>query len=318
VPAGCGNGVLGDAEECDDGNDVDGDGCDVDCTFSCETDEDCQNETVCDGIETCDVSTRACQAGAPPDCSDSENTMNEFGEWGPECTVDTCDPAVGCVNTLRDRDGDGYPPASYMVDGASFSCAGTANNDCNDIDETVFPGAEEICDGRDNNCQGGADETAPTWFADCDGDGFAALGASTFTGCTPPSETGCPSAASADWTTLRPVNGNRATYDCNDANDDVYPGQTMFRTAIPAPGSGYDWNCDGTWEQESPDPTPCTGMFCPFVPVCLDLGGRCAGTGRWDDRSAPACGRSEDYAYCETLRGRGCGLVPRARTQRCR
>lgn len=33
----CGNGILEDIEECDDGNQVDGDGCDVDCTLNLDT-----------------------------------------------------------------------------------------------------------------------------------------------------------------------------------------------------------------------------------------------------------------------------------------
>jgi cysteine-rich repeat protein len=32
----CGNGSVEGGEDCDDGNDVDGDGCDSDCTWSCE------------------------------------------------------------------------------------------------------------------------------------------------------------------------------------------------------------------------------------------------------------------------------------------
>lgn len=65
-----------------------------------------------------------------------------------------------------------------------------AVNDCNDSDETIRPGAPEICDGIDNNCDGQVDELGAIWiekgtgicqqgvvvirscekgFADCDG-----------------------------------------------------------------------------------------------------------------------------------------------------
>ena len=41
------------------------------------------------------------------------------------------------------------------------------NGDCDDNDSTVHPGAPEVCDGKDNNCDGQTDEGFDT-----DGDGF--------------------------------------------------------------------------------------------------------------------------------------------------
>lgn len=48
--------------------------------------------------------------------------------------------------SIYDADGDGY-----------YVCI----DDCNDNDNTVYPGAPEICDGKDNNCNGSIDETGP-------------------------------------------------------------------------------------------------------------------------------------------------------------
>jgi hypothetical protein len=61
--------------------------------------------------------------------------------------------AVSCTDSLQtitldvcDEDDDGY---------SSVACEGT---DCDDTDLTVYPGAEEVCDGKDNDCNGKIDE----------------------------------------------------------------------------------------------------------------------------------------------------------------
>ncbi len=51
----------------------------------------------------------------------------------------------------------------------------TADTDCDDDDATVFPGAEEHCNDRDDDCDGTVDEEAvdlATLYVDADGDGF--------------------------------------------------------------------------------------------------------------------------------------------------
>jgi hypothetical protein len=69
--------------------------------------------------------------------------------------------AYGTVYRDSDRDGygdpgsplevcTGYQPAGYVADGS----------DCNDASTFIHPGATEVCDGLDNNCDGSVDNVA--------------------------------------------------------------------------------------------------------------------------------------------------------------
>ena len=70
------------------------------------------------------------------------------------------DEGLGCLTVwYRDRDGDSYGHPGLTKE----SCVqplGYVNRagDCDDQDATVYPGAPEWCDGKDNNCDGRRDE----------------------------------------------------------------------------------------------------------------------------------------------------------------
>jgi hypothetical protein len=58
---------------------------------------------------------------------------------------------------------------SIYVSGADLDNDGyTGPEDCNDADDTVFPGAPELCDGQDNDCGGAIDEGNPGGGGACD------------------------------------------------------------------------------------------------------------------------------------------------------
>jgi len=99
------------------------------------------------------------------------------------------------TSTQADGDGDGF----------------AAPIDCDDSDAAVSPDADEICDGRDNDCDGTTDldPVAPLWHLDADGDGF-----------------GDPADAIGDCYELagRVADGT----DCDDAEADVHPGATEW------------------------------------------------------------------------------------------
>lgn len=303
VPAGCGNGVVDAGEDCDDMNDVEGDGCDADCTFSCNEDIDCSDGDVCNGSEVCDMASHACSAGTPEDCSD-----------GDACTMDTCDPIDGCQNPLIDADGDGHAPSSL----------GACGDDCDDTRADVYTGAEELCDGVDNNCNVDVDEVAPTWYIDCDRDSFAASTDGSRTGCTEPasSATGC----SGRWTTTRP--SSPSSTDCNDNNANVFPGQTAYFTT-PIPGAPtatrFDYDCSGAHSRQySCGPsgggcgTDCSSGYAPRDAstnpngcTFLCVSGRCFVT------DYPDCGESANYNTCSRVSISSCLSLSRARTQGC-
>jgi hypothetical protein len=90
--------------------------------------------------------------------------------WVEAAEADVVDTAtVDVVGTFyQDTDGDGYGdlyvsaedcavPSGYVID----------NTDCDDDDADTYPGAVELCDGVDNNCDGQIDEGF-----DGDGDGY--------------------------------------------------------------------------------------------------------------------------------------------------
>jgi M6 family metalloprotease-like protein len=83
------------------------------------------------------------------------------------------EPVDIAVTDVEERGG------AWTVTLQGYSCDGDGDgyldDDCDDGDASVHPGATETCDGRDQDCDGSVDEGAAdpaAWHPDLDGDGF--------------------------------------------------------------------------------------------------------------------------------------------------
>ncbi len=214
-------------------------------------------EEVCDGIDNdCDglvdeALVRVCDNG----CSHGQQICTD-AEWG-ECSVDPeaevcdgvdndCDGEVdeedsqGCSIRHLDADRDGFglladrkclcadaPPYSTEVVG-----------DCDDGDERVYPGAPEVCDGVDNDC----DPETPAeprgapgcvkHYTDGDGDGFGH-----------PLKSRCQCAPDEEYTSLE---GS----DCDDTDELAFPAAAERCNRV-------DDDCDGLTDEQAEAPGEC-------------------------------------------------------------
>ncbi len=104
----------------------------------------------------------------------------EFSQWG----IGQFQPSV--FTWYQDSDGDSYGNAE-VTQQSSTQPPGYISNatDCNDGNAAVHPGAIEVCNGIDDDCNGLTDNADPgitgqtIWYADTDGDGYGDPGVST-------------------------------------------------------------------------------------------------------------------------------------------
>jgi len=287
----CGNGILEVGEQCDDGNQLDGDCCSSACRrdppgtactignvcadAACDAAGVCQftrfNTNPCDDGSACTVadtcSLGSC-VGTPRSCDDAN-----------VCTTDSCDPATGCVNTPRSGPCDDHDACTTGDACAGGRCVGTRRN-CNDgnvcTDDSCNPATGCVHTPNTASCDDG---NACTTVDVCKG--------GTCVGSTPPS--------------------------CDDGNvctdDSCDPATGCVHTPNTAPCDDFDacttgdtcsgGRCVGRAARSCDDGNPCTDDSCnpltgcvhtPNSAPCDDLdactmgdtcaGGRCVGAPR--------------------------------------
>lgn len=194
-----------------------------------------------DGFGDPDATAEGCEAplgfvAIADDCDDGDGAVHPDAaevcdgvDNNCDARVDSADPAIVASSErayYRDRDADGYGdaaesmmscdrPNGYVVDAT----------DCNDGAVAVHPGALEVCDELDNDCNALIDDaddglsidSATAYYLDGDLDGYGA-GAAVLA-CDAPSQ----HVAQAG--------------DCDDAARDTHPGATELC-------DGRDNDCD--------------------------------------------------------------------------
>ncbi len=177
-------------------------------------------------IETCTPTEALVDNG--DDCNDANPSAFPGGTETCDGQDEDCDgvPDNGLDMTVyTDHDGDGYGETGTDYIDCELGDSGAAvAGDCDDTDADANPAATEVCDGKDNNCDGTVDEgQLTTYYQDGDGDLFGDADISV-QACTQPSN------YVADGT------------DCDDGAAGTYPGAAEAC-------DGKDNNCDGTADE---------------------------------------------------------------------
>ncbi|MBL8615163.1 MAG: hypothetical protein JNM72_06100 [Deltaproteobacteria bacterium] len=208
---------------------------------------------------------------------------------------DDDDPSIQVPRFYVDADADSFGDAAADLVPACALRIGLAEvgGDCDDADDEARPGADELCNGRDDDCDGELDEGAVdelTIALDADGDGYGdpetSLRSCTLLPGFVANADDCDdrdaevggvrrwfedddgdgygrpgSLASTDSCVAPPGRSSRGG-DCDDTDPDVNPGETER-----CDGLDIDEDCDGLVEDDDPD---VSGLLTYYLDEDLD------------------------------------------------
>ncbi|MFT3714312.1 MAG: putative metal-binding motif-containing protein [Archangium sp.] len=219
---------------------------------ACTTDAQCGEGVRCGGITPgrCGCNDADQDGVACGDCDDSDALRFPGATEVCDGRDNDCDGQIdeGVVPTwYADQDGDGFGETMLSITRCQAPSGFVSRNgDCNDADPTAFPERSEVCDGRDNDCDGELDEgVRTTWYRDADGDGFGDS-ANTVVTCNAPTSGFV--AVAGDCDDSRADANPRALETCNSLDDDCDGVADDFtRVCSNACGSGTERCTTGLW-----------------------------------------------------------------------
>ncbi|MCB9742258.1 MAG: hypothetical protein H6741_18915 [Alphaproteobacteria bacterium] len=221
---------------CDLEDEVDCDGADNDCDGYIDEGlkEDVYEDVDGDGYGSIGGPGCPDAPGTAPldgDCDDGDATAYPEAPELCDGVDNDCDGDADeglLIEAFEDLDGDGY--GARVIEVCELEPGLTEQpGDCDDSRATVHPGAQEICDNLDNDCDDAIDladaddfgRLSLLCFDDLDQDGYGDSRRGVFY-CA----TDCPERTT------------RVSGDCDDSNPDIYP------LAPDSPGDGVDGDCD--------------------------------------------------------------------------
>ncbi len=242
---------------------------------------------------------------ADSDCTPAEEVCDGVDNDCDGLVDDADEDRTGGSIWYLDHDADGYGDVEF----ATLACTQPGgfvadSTDCDDVLASRHPGATEVCDGVDNDCDGlidGQDDSlsgAPTWYADSDGDGYGGAATGDHACVAPAGTVGDSDDCDDGDPTVHPD----ADEVCNDLDDDCdgrIDGQAD--SVIGAPTWYDDADGDGYGDAGAP------------LDACTQPHGTVANSADCDDSDASIgdCSAGwDDGTICSSRFGTDDGLVP--------